>query len=76
MANFERDLPDTSTLALDPYEVHILHRAVRQYIALQQVERDELDCENPNNPDLHGIDEMTERAKVLRDRITRIMFDM
>jgi len=73
---YDKDLPENVTLTLDAYEVHILHRAVRQYIALQQVERDELDCESPNNPDLHGIDEMTERAKGLRDRVTKIMLGM
>lgn len=65
----DRDLPESNVLYLDPYEAHILWLAIRQYIALQQVE---LEVTHENNPDHSGIDEMTQRAKELAGRIDNL----
>lgn len=75
--NATKDLPEDIKLPLDDYELHILWRAVRLYIAVNGVEEQEFThdplLQNENNPDLHGVREMTARAGYLRDKVDAIL---
>ena len=63
---------EDAELRLDDYELAILGRSVKLYIAVQGVDRDEY-VYDPANPDLAGNIEMTQRAHMLSEKIERII---